>query len=798
MAGGAIRHQIVGGPANQKGPTPAPLETNASLPQVPWWQARAFSVFLGLGIAVIVAASVYLGVLIRDRQHEFGEISRYNTTWTTSQAALEVAKLEASLAEFAAAGPKADPTNAQVRFDIVANRLSILSSGDLGALIKGDPELSAILSKLGQTMATAEKFIDHLDEPGVAAKLAVMFSTLASPMSQLAGAVHDAGGDMAANDVAQLRNLQYLFSSLQVALLAACLLLIIVLALNNRMLSRAHQDMGTLVADLRRTGIELGIANHETRRAAEEIQQQNRALQARDRELALQNTRFDAALNNMSQALCMVGADGTLIVCNQQFRSLFGIPSPESGVPIADLFQEIGRVGRCDADLIRRLYEGQSGLVRERRPGGFFVEGPLGGGKSEGVISALAVSHQPMPDGGWVATYSDISERRLAEIQLVHAQKMEAIGNLTGGMAHDFNNLLAVISLNLEYLLGKSAEEAKVREHASRALQASLRGANLISQLLAFARRQTLAPQHINVNTWIRSIADLLDHMLGERVRISLELGSKIWPVNTDATRLETAIANLATNARDAMPHGGKLTISTRNISVAQSDARGRPDVMAGDYVMIEVSDTGSGMSPEVMEHMFEPFFTTKDEGHGTGLGLSMVFGFIRQSGGFITVDSVLGEGTTFRLHLPRGEGDVAIEPSLVTPAAIIGGKETILVVEDNEAVRSITTDLLIQLGYEVIEARNPLEALDVLTSDRWIDLMFSDVVMPGGLDGFGLSQEAKRLRPQMKLLLTSGFAEFSDRPGNPMGHVRVLGKPFRQSELANALRDVLDTEVSA
>ena len=774
------------------------IDADPGMPQVPWWQARAFSAFLGLAIAIIVAASVYLAVLIRDRQYEFGVISRYNTTWVTSQAALEVAKLESALAELAASGPNADPSQAQTRFDIVASRLTVLGNGEAGDLISSDPELAAILAKLRATMQLGDKLIDHADEPGVALKLARMFSNLAPPMSQLAGAAHDAGGDMAARDVEQLRRLQYLFSSLQVALLAACLVLIIVLALNNRMLSRAHQHMGSLVTDLRRTGIELGVANHETRRAAEEIQQQNRAMQARDRELALQNTRFDAALNNMSQALCMVGADGRLIVCNQQFRTLFDIPMPPTGMPYDELFEEIARSGGCDADLVQRLYIGQRNLIQEHRPGGFFVEGSMSEAKREGEIWALAVSHQPMQDGGWVATYSDVGERRLAEMQLVHAQKMEAIGNLTGGMAHDFNNLLAVISLNLEYLLGRTADEEQVRDHASRALQASLRGANLISQLLAFARRQTLAPQQINVNTWIRSIADLLDHMLGERVKVALELGEDIWPVNTDATRLETAIANLATNARDAMPLGGKLAIITRNVHVSHADVRARPDVMPGDYVMIEVADSGTGMSQDVVNRIFEPFFTTKKEGHGTGLGLSMVFGFIRQSGGFIAVDSKLGSGTVFRLHLPRGEGEIEAEPVWSLPSEIVGGPESILVVEDNEAVRYITTDLLSQLGYDVLEAREPLEALEILASDRQIDLMFSDVVMPGGLDGFGLAQEAKRLRPGLKLLLTSGFAEFAERSQSGVGQIRMLGKPYRQSELANALREALDSEGQA
>ena len=771
-------------------------ESAATLSQVPWWQAKAFSLFLGLAIAVIAAASVYLGVLIRDRQYEFGEIARYNTTWTISQAALEVAKLEAALGELAGGGAKVDPSEAQVRFDIVASRLTVLASGDAGALIASDPELTAIVNRLRETMQAGEKLIDHADEPGVALKLARMFSQLAAPMSQLAGAAHDAGGDLAASDVLQLRNLQYLFSSLQVALLAACLVLIVVLALNNRMLSSAHRDMGTLVSDLRKTGIELEVANHETRRAAQEIQQQNEALQASDRELAMQNTRFEAALNNMSQALCMVGADGGLIVCNQQFRTLFGIPTPQTGMQFKALVNDIVAAGHCPPGMLQNLFHGQSPLIAERRPGGFFVEAHPSITRQDGAVIAIAVSHQPMQDGGWVATYSDISERRLAELQLVHAQKMEAIGNLTGGIAHDFNNLLAVISLNLEFLLGRSDDEEKVREHGSRALQASLRGANLISQLLAFARRQTLAPQQINVNTWIRSIADLLEHMLGERVAISLELGSQIWPVNADATRLETAIANLATNARDAMPRGGKLTILTRNVTVTEADARGRPDVVPGDFVMIEVADTGAGMAQDVLDRIFEPFFTTKQEGHGTGLGLSMVFGFIRQSGGFITVDSKVGSGTTFRLHLPRGRGEVEIEQASLQPSTIVGGTESILVVEDNDAVRFITTDLLTQLGYDVIEARSPVEALEFLVGDRKIDLMFSDVVMPGGIDGFGLAQEASRMRPGLKLLLTSGFTEFAERAAGS-SPIRMLGKPFRQSELATTLREVIDSGAS-
>ncbi len=763
-----------------------------------WVKPRVFTVVFGLAMLAIFVASVYLGLLIRDRQREFAELSRYNTTWAISQAALEVAKLETALAELAASGPKADPTEAQIRYDIVANRISVLTNGEVGAMIRTQPDLLQIVDQLRATMKAADKLIDQADQPGVALKLARMFSPMQSPMSQLAGAAHDNGGDLVAEDLRQLRNLQYIFSGLQVTLLGSCLFLIVVLGLNNRMLTRAHREVGDLVVDLRRTGHELGIANHETRRAAEEIQQQNRALQARDRELALQNTRFDAALNNMSQALCMVGADGGLIVANQQFHELFRLPNLPSGTVYDDMFDLMAATGRCDPEMIARMRGVQETMIVERSPGAFFVEGQHADAGKDGTIWAIAVSHQPMLGGGWVATYSDISEQRIAEVQLAHAQKMEAIGNLTGGMAHDFNNLLSVISLNLEFLLSRTDDVEQVREHAGRALHASLRGASLISQLLAFARRQPLAPRLITVNTWIRSITDLLGAMLGESIQIHLDLGAEIWPVNTDATRLETAIANLATNARDAMPLGGELTIVTRNVVVTAAEARGRPDVQPGEFVQITVSDTGVGMPPDVVERIFEPFFTTKAEGHGTGLGLSMVFGFIRQSGGHITVTSVPGQGTTFCLHLPRSAGEVEVEAAPAAPSAVIGGRETILVVEDNDAVRMIATDLLIQLGYEIIEANSPQQALAVLESGRHIDLMFSDVVMPGGMDGFALAEQARRTHPQLRLLLTSGFTEYGERAAHGLGAVKLLGKPFRQSELAHALRDALDSPLPA
>ena len=755
-----------------------------------WLGQRSFTILLGVVMILMLAASIYTAVLIRDRQRAFGEVSRYNVTWVTSQAALEVARLENAVRALVMAGQGADSAQMKVRFDIVANRLQILGHGDAGELIHSQAELSAIYKTLQTAMADADRLIDHLGDAGTAARLAEIIAPLNVKMARLAGAAHDVGGNLVGLDLDQLRTLHYWFSGMLMAVIACCTGLIGVLAVNNRMLTLAHRNVGALVVDLRQTGRELTTANDATRKSADAIRQQNRTLQARDHELALQNTRFDAALNNMSQALCMVGPDNRLIVCNQQFRELFNIAPPLTGMPVASLFDDIIHAGRADPQLVRRVWQEQQALVEQAEQGGFVVQNDE---LLAGHLSAVAVAHQPMPDGGWVATYSDITERRLAEESLAQAQKMEAIGNLTGGMAHDFNNLLAVISLNLEQLLARTADSEMVQKHAARALQASLRGTNLISQLLAFARRQPLAPQLISVNTWIGAIASLLEHTLGDSVHIQLELGGEIWLVNADATRLETAIANLATNARDAMPTGGTLTILTRNCTLSATDVRTRPDATAGDYVLIEVADTGAGMPAHVLARVFEPFFTTKDEGKGTGLGLSMVFGFIRQSGGHIVVDSSPGHGTVFRLYLPRANGVIVPKTEATVNHEIRGGCETVLVVEDNEEVRLVTTELLTQLGYHILGTDNPHHAMELIRGGTRIDLLFSDVVMPGGMDGFALVKEARAFNPALKILLTSGYSEFGSRPDEIAFQVRVLGKPFRQSELAHALRDVLD-----
>jgi signal transduction histidine kinase/CheY-like chemotaxis protein len=383
---------------------------------------------------------------------------------------------------------------------------------------------------------------------------------------------------------------------------------------------------------------------------------------------------------------------------------------------------------------------------------------------------------------------------RASEQKLGQAQKMEAIGNLTGGLAHDFNNLLGIIIGNLDLLKGDPGATGGLAELAGEALDAALRGADLTQRLLAFARHQPLHPQPVAVNDLITGIFALLSRTLGENIEISFDLAPDLWPVIVDPGQLEASLINLATNARDAMPKGGALRIATSCRHLDADYALLHSEASPGDYAVIEIGDSGIGMTQEVMGRIFDPFFTTKAAGKGTGLGLSMVFGFIKQSGGNVDVYSEVGRGTVFRLYLPRAVGvdEVAVAP--VADDVPVGRGETVLAVEDNDALRRVVLRQLRELGYEVVEANGPAAALVVLENTS-IDLLFTDIVMPGGQDGFDLAQRVLDSWPKVKIVLTTGFSEaavtgrFQTMPLS----VRLISKPYRKDELAKVLREALD-----
>ena len=392
------------------------------------------------------------------------------------------------------------------------------------------------------------------------------------------------------------------------------------------------------------------------------------------------------------------------------------------------------------------------------------------------------------------AQHREQVERTKLEAQLHQAQKMEAIGNLTGGMAHDFNNMLGVIIGNIDLLRDLKGEDSDIDELTREALDAAFRGADLTRRLLAFARQQPLRPQHVDVNELVSGITRLLRRTIGEDVEISLDLTPELWPVVVDPAQLEASLTNLATNARDAMPDGGRLMIVTANRTLDTDYAAQHAEVEAGGYVMLEVSDTGCGMPPEVMHRIFEPFFTTKSREKGTGLGLSMVFGFIKQSGGHIGVYSEPGIGTTFRLFLPRFAEDApAIEESAATPL-LHGRGESVLVVEDNAALRRVVTRQLGELGYRVLAAENAAAGLELLDRQS-VDLLLTDIVMPGGINGRELARRARERWPEIKIVFTSGFSEarLNGDAGPLAACTPLLSKPYRKEELASAAREALD-----
>jgi signal transduction histidine kinase/CheY-like chemotaxis protein len=405
----------------------------------------------------------------------------------------------------------------------------------------------------------------------------------------------------------------------------------------------------------------------------------------------------------------------------------------------------------------------------------------------------LDVYKTAIPQEGFVVAATDVTERVRAEQSLRNAQKMESIGQLTGGMAHDFNNLLQIISANLDLLVKNEGDASKRATRLQSAVAAVERGARLTGQLLAFARRQALDPRSTNLGRAVQEMTDLLRRTLGERIEVEAMVAGGLWNTMVDRSQVENAILNLAINARDAMPDGGKLTIEVANAFLDDTYAAAHSEVIAGQYVMLAISDTGMGMPPDVIARAFDPFFTTKPEGQGTGLGLSQVFGFIKQSGGHVKIYSEIGEGTTIKLYLPRSRKPQDMRESLYEQP-VIGGTETILVVEDDDGVRAAVTDLLSEMGYTVLKASNAEEALTILKAGARVDLLFTDVVMPGQIPTRELARRARESHPGLRVLFTSGYTQNAIvHNGKLDDDVFLLSKPYRKDDLARKLRSLLD-----
>jgi PAS domain S-box-containing protein len=503
---------------------------------------------------------------------------------------------------------------------------------------------------------------------------------------------------------------------------------------------------------------------------------------------AAEASKLEAILNSAVAAIITIDTKGIVDSINPATERLFGYGASELiGQNVRILMPEPYH-GEHDTYISNYLSTGKRriiGIGREvigkRKDGTTF---PIDLAVSEFVADGVRY---------FAGIITDLSDRKRveealldSERKLAQAQRLEAIGQLTGGIAHDFNNLLTVITGNLELIEMRTHGE-DLRKMLRDAQEAADLGAKLTSRLLAFARRSHLEPEVLEINDLVVNVTSMLRRTLGEHISLSTVLAPDLWPVKADPTQAESSLVNLAINARDAMPKGGKLVVETRNAHMEEIRTGSNVELPRGDYVRISVSDTGTGMPVEVRDRAFEPFFTTKTRGHGTGLGLSMVYGFAKQSGGHVTIYSEVDHGTTINIYLPRAGGVAAAGIAPIEAESDTTHKRTVLVVEDDDAVRNLTVTRLRSIGYEIHEAPDGASAVRLLENGLKIDILFSDLVMPGGLSGYDVAKRAREIDPAVRVLLTSGYAEDLVRAEN-LGDLKLLRKPYRLADLRQAL----------
>jgi PAS domain S-box-containing protein len=501
-----------------------------------------------------------------------------------------------------------------------------------------------------------------------------------------------------------------------------------------------------------------------------------------EREQAL----FRAIFESLPDPLVICDTAGAIRLVNPSFTRVFGFAEAEVlGESMAVLFESAGAWQRfAERSAAPAHASPKPNTVQFRRKSGEVfpaetVEGAVVGSSGSG-LGCLVLIH-------------DTTAERHQEALLLKAQRLEAIGQLTGGVAHDFNNLLTVILGNIELLEPKLADDLS-RSLAGEAREAAEMGARLTDRLLTFARRQRLETQSLNLNEFVLGLIELLRRTIGAPIDLSTALARDLWATVADPGQVESAVLNLVLNARDAMPGGGRLVIETFNATLDAGDVVSAPGMTAGDYVVLCVADTGHGMTPEVRARAFEPFFTTKGAGKGSGLGLATIYGFARQSGGNVTIYSEAGKGTTVNLYLPRAGAPSARDAAPVAmPSAADGHGELVLIVEDDDRVRRLTATRLTELGYRVLEASHGAAALALLKETPGVEIVFSDLVMPGGMSGFDLARQIREGYPHVRIVLTSGYsAELMNQADIAQLNLQVLRKPYRQSELARAIRAAL------
>jgi len=493
------------------------------------------------------------------------------------------------------------------------------------------------------------------------------------------------------------------------------------------------------------------------------------------------------AFDSISQGIATFDAGGSLVRWNERFAALLGLPEAvmHPGTPCEALAERLPVGSAPILEFINSVDADEPAIVESTRP-------------SDG--RSFELRRAGMPGGGFVLTVTDTTERVRADAIARDAQRLQAMGQLTGGIAHDFNNLLTVIVGNLDMANAMLEPNSPLLSRLDRAIWAAHRGASLTQQLLAFARKQPLAPMPINLAALLPDMADLLRRTLGENIEIEVRDAPGLWTAMADPAQVESALLNLALNARDAMTDGGRLTIEVANKVLDRDYARRHAEVTQGDYVVLSVADTGTGMSSEVLARVFEPFFTTKEPGKGTGLGLAMVFGFAKQSGGHVNIRSQPGRGTTVSLFLPRAVGvELVGAPHPVASAELPRGSATVLVVEDDDDVRAVAVTILRDLGYRVLSATDGADALRLFDAHAAsVDLLLIDVVLPGGMNGGEVARRLGERRPGLPTLFMTGYSEDPAVHERRADHVQLIGKPFQRVQLAQKVAEMLRTTDAA
>ncbi len=511
--------------------------------------------------------------------------------------------------------------------------------------------------------------------------------------------------------------------------------------------------------------------------------------------LVEREAHYHGVLDNVADGVVAIDERGNIESFNRAAELLFGYPAERiCGQNVSVLMPE-PYSGEHDGYIGNYLRTGKGKIL------GIGPREVMGVHK-DGSRFPMELAIGQMDTGGkriFIGIVRDIRQRKESEQQLRQAQKMEAVGHLTGGIAHDFNNLLTAILGNLEMLQDRVELDPSARKFMDIAFRAADRGADLTQRLLAFSRKQTLSPEAADINKLVQRVTELMRRTLGEDIEIETVLAGGLWPATVDPGQLESALLNLAINARDAMPEGGKLTIETANSHLDQAYTDAHEEVNPGQYVRVAVTDTGTGMPPEVVARAFEPFFTTKEIGLGSGLGLSMVYGFVKQSAGHVNIYSEPGHGTTVKLYLPKAAAtDQAARAAEPSQRAQPMGDETVLVVEDDPDVRAFVVAALGVLGYRVMEAEDGPAALALLNQVSRIDLLLTDVVLPRGMNGRQVAEEVRKRYPRLKTLFSSGYTENAIvHQGTLDKDAELLAKPYTREALAQKVRRVLDAPES-